>query len=354
MKNRKNIVGVLITDTHKKQNNLELVKSVFKQCRDFCLDNDVKNVFHLGDWFTERSKQSLECLLSTDECIKMFTDHGIKLYAIQGNHDKTDQTSELGYVSLYNSVGNKNFTLVEDHGIVELCGLSIHLLPYFKEHQYLQNLLGLIESDDSSGKKILLTHQSINGVRNNDGTLVNGDLSLDIFKQYNKVFVGHYHDEQKYNNIHYIGSAYQANFGESYEDKGFTVLYDDLTTKKINTKFPKYIHHKVEVSDIEYIEDINQMYSSDNNDFVRVTLIGQKDDIKNFDKSKLSINNIEVRTQHTDLELFTLKDNLSSVIFSKKDLMKRWVEYSTKHMKNKQLMMRGFNMIKNTKDVEFN
>lgn len=345
------LLGLMFTDTHVKEDNIPLNLSIFKQCVKYCVDNGIDRVFHLGDWFTDRSKQSLECLLMVDECISMFEKNEIHLYTIAGNHDKKDQSVHKSYLTIFKKRKSKFFHIADTTSYVEFTSdnLVVHMLPYFAEAEYLEHLLtimSVLNNYEDNIKHVLMTHQSINGVKNNDGSVVAGDLSRDLFKAFSKVYVGHYHDESHVTKrIHYIGSAYQANYGESIEDKGFTLLYNDLTTKKIQTNFPKYIHHKVNVEDTEQLEELAQSIQDMKKDNVRITLIGDKDKVQTFNKDKFESAGIEVKQDYSDLELSMGQIQHGSLVLSKKDMAKHWLDYCKLYVTDNNLRTKGLTKI---------
>jgi len=347
----RNLLGLMITDTHAKENNIPLVLSIFSQCVKYCLENDIDKVFHLGDWFTDRSKQSLECLLLIDDCISMFEKNGIHIYAIAGNHDKKDQSVHKSYLSIFEKRKSKYFHLFNNTGCIEIEeeDTCIHMLPYFSEAEYLEHLLTVIEDMSNYGddtKHILMTHHSINGVKNNDGSVVSGDLSRDLFKPFSKVFVGHYHDESHVTKrIHYIGSAYQANYGENIDDKGFTLLYSDDTTIKVHTEFPKYIHYKVNVEDTEQLDELSNSISELKKDNVRITLLGDKDKVQTFNKDKFELAGIEVKQDYSDLELSVGQIQKGSLVLTKKDMAKHWIDYCKLYITDNNLRTKGLTKI---------
>lgn len=350
MKNR-TVFGLMFTDTHAKESNTPLVRDIFQQCVDYCIDNNIDRAFHLGDWFTDRSKQSLECLLLVDECIALFEKNDIHLYTIAGNHDKKDQSVHKSYLSIFQKRKSKHFHLFDSTGVIEFPeeNVVVHMLPYFSESEYLQHLLTIIDSMsnyEDTVEHVLMTHHSINGVKNNDGSVVQGDLSRDLFKAFAKVYVGHYHDESKLNSIiHYIGSSHQANYGESIEDKGFTLLYDNLTTKKIQTKFPKYIHHKVNIEDTEQLEELASSISEMKEDNVRITLLGDKDKVQTFNKERFELAGIEVKQDYSDLELSVGQIHEGGLVLTKKDMAKHWLDYSKLYITDNNLRTKGLTKI---------
>ena len=71
----------------------------------------------------------------------------------------------------------------------------------------------------------MYAHEGVNGALKHSSE---NELSPDVFKAFDKVFVGHYHDRKTIEgtSIEYIGASRQHNFGED-EEKGYTVVYED-------------------------------------------------------------------------------------------------------------------------------
>ena len=83
-------------------------------------------------------------------------------------------------------------------------------------------------------KRILYLHEGINGALSQPSEK---ELPANIFDEFERVFVGHYHNRCVIpkTRIEYIGSSRQHNFGED-EEKGYTVLYSDGTHEFIQNR----------------------------------------------------------------------------------------------------------------------
>ena len=96
-------LAIFLTDTHKQKDNLDLVFSIFMQALDLADEVGCDNVIHGGDFFTDRIGQNLKNLLMLQKIISEFKKRGKMLFAIPGNHDKTNQDSEFSYLSIFKS-----------------------------------------------------------------------------------------------------------------------------------------------------------------------------------------------------------------------------------------------------------
>lgn len=329
-------VALLITDTHLSDNNIELVISIFKQAIEYCVKNNIQEIYHLGDWFTSRKAQSLDVLKATMDIIGDFMRNGITCSIIKGNHDAVQADTEDSYLDIFSIyeyflVCKREFTFK----IPQVENFYIHLLPYFKEDgSYIERLKNL---EIKPGINILLTHIAVTGVKNNDGSEVENNLGLDLFKQYDAVYVGHYHNQSDVGkNIKYIGSAYQANFGED-DKKGFNLLLEDGSLQFIQSEFPKYIKIKANVADKKHLLEIKQKHAH-SKDYVRVIVDGDESELKALNKEEFAAIGIDVKTEKGD------------AIIDIKSLMNTTVSFDTKGIKEGFEEFCQLNEIKNKEE----
>lgn len=321
----KKAIGVILTDTHLKKDNLDLVYDVFRQAIIQAKDLGINKVFHGGDFFTNRVGQNLATLILFLKILDLFENEEVELIGIPGNHDKTDQDSPESYLDVF--AGHSSFTLVRDSAVFKIDGVVVGLLPFFT-NSYKDRLEDLeIKASKLKAKhNILITHIAFNGVVNNDGTVVDDCIKRKNVKWWDKVLVGHYHDASKIGkNIHYIGSAYQSNFGEHITDKGFTVLYNDGSIEFEPSKFPKYLKINLEAGDD--IENEIEAYSG-TTDNVRFVFKGKKTDFQKIDQSKLSEAGIECQFIIDDINEEIVKAEAGDFTsFDKKSVVKLFLEY---------------------------
>lgn len=334
----KKIISLLITDTHLSIDNIDLIIDIFSQALSICKKKGIKRIIHSGDWFNNRQGQPDYLLAMKKSMIEMINDSNIVVNTIPGNHDKTNLDSFLSYLTVFDSEqfrvhDGENRKYRELHKSTGSTDVYMHFLPYFKSEKYLQQL-DIVKKDVVKGKKnVLFTHIGVNGVRNNDGSLVDGDIKTNLFSMFDKVFVGHYHDSSKLGkNIYYLGSGYQANYGERMDDKGFHILYDDLSTEFVPSKFPRYFKVKLDAGDKKNIKNSVELYSSHKyeKDFIRFVFSGNQTDIDNV-KSNLSIftnAGIEVKfesDEHNDAINSVANDEF--IEFNPKTIKREFLQY---------------------------
>jgi DNA repair exonuclease SbcCD nuclease subunit len=338
---------LLITDTHLKKDNYHIVLSIVKQAIKICLERKISKIYHLGDFFTSRNAQPLEVLLEAQSIFQLIQDAGLQLFIIPGNHDKTDLTSDNSYLDVFKE---KIFNLHSTPYFYQVEENVIHaFLPYYKENtEYkpkLEKLISDIKENYSKSIKVdLFTHIATNGVKNNDGSEVENDLDPNLFNFFRNVFTGHYHNRSTVGkNIYYMGSAYQANYGEDAE-KGFVILNSDGSFKYINSAFPKYIKVQINATDDKRVikAKIDEAKKEPGNN-VRFVVEGTKEECEAFDKSKFIEQGIDIKF---DKQVLRNQEVIQEVItFDRNNINKHFDEFCTASLiedntKGKQYLLR--------------
>lgn len=332
--NRKPI-ALILTDTHLKPDNTSLVEDIFNQAIDKCHELNINTILHGGDWFTSRTGQPLAVLKATQRILSKLEREQIKTFIIPGNHDKTDQDSEDSFLDVFNS---KSFEVIRDYDYIDIYeddkkeenDITVHLLPYFKESgTYLERLKKI---EPIVGRNILITHIAINGVLNNDGSKQTNAIPVSEFSKFDKVCVGHYHNQQQFENIHYIGSAYQSNYGED-DHKGFTILYNDGSIEFVQSNFPKFIKYEIDVSELTSEDILNlEKEKKNSNDNIRIKLKGDEAKVKSFDTSLLTQIGIDYELAHKSVSEPLSDEEVSDTItHNKESILKAFKAFCEKN-----------------------
>jgi DNA repair exonuclease SbcCD nuclease subunit len=292
---KKEIVGIFITDTHLKQQNHEENYQIYKNAVDLCKESGLKNIFHLGDIFDSRKNQSLSNLNFLKRVLdEIFLPNGITLIAIPGNHDKLSYESEESYLDIYEN--HPSFNLVSSPKILTFAKYSIALIPFFKETTVLEGIINkffaseeFMKAKESQKPLLAGCHFAINGVMNNDGSLIENPIVPELFADFKKVFCGHYHNSSKIaDNIFYIGASIQHTFGETSE-KGIVSLDENFETSVHAVVGKKeFISLVLDLdSDFSLSEILEEIKSDKSSNSYRVKVVGSIDNVKNFDVSEI-------------------------------------------------------------------
>lgn len=257
-------------NSHKKsidrlEDCIEVLDWVFKSA----IEKNVNNIIFLGDLFHDRQKIDVLTYHKTYEILeKHLLKNEINLYLLLGNHDlwhyeKTD-------VSSVNPFRNLPGVQVIDKPCVKKISddYLFAFLPF--THNPLEDLKQIEKEWKLECKKnkidpikILGGHIAVDGAVWNvkygtfsevaiehDGDMIK--IGSNVFSYWEKVFLGHYHAEQKLSNkVEYVGSPLQLNFGEAFQKKHI-VLYDfsNNEIEYIDNNFsPK--HYIISENDLE-------------------------------------------------------------------------------------------------------
>lgn len=245
--------AAILTDTHGDHNNRELQLSIYQQFFAICQQNGLTRAFHAGDFFIDRKGQGLDTLYLFTEVGRLAKAHGVTLYIIPGNHDKTDQTSHRSYLGIYNhshirvmDCRKPSNAYLDDADF----GIRYTFLPFFEETIYEQKLTALKRNLHPTYKNVLITHVGLDGVLNNRGEQEERSIPVGKFRGFDLVLIGHYHNLNRISKeVIYIASTHQANYGED-EAKGITLLTPLLKAVQVPLDTPKWL--KVRITNPDY------------------------------------------------------------------------------------------------------
>lgn len=336
MKDNRKPIGVFIKDTHLSQKSLKINQSIFKQAIDLCKKLKTP-LFHAGDVFTARASQPLEMLNAFRDILSNLEDNNIYMHIIAGNHDKVNQEDERSYISAFEK--HPNIKLYSKQETVDFGDIVIHFMPYFLENgSYSERLETLKPIKDKYN--ICLTHISVNGVKNNDGSEVENGIGKKAFDKFDLTMIAHYHDESWIGKkIWYYPGTYQANFGETTK-KGFIILYNDNTFEFIQSVFPQFIKVKLNITDQKAIKQAEkELKNSPHN--VRFVFEGEEAELKNVDKEKYSALGIDVifnKDSATPLNNEGLVERASSISFDRSNVQSAFETFcQTKHIEDNSI-----------------
>jgi DNA repair exonuclease SbcCD nuclease subunit len=323
-------IGVFLTDTHLSDDTIDLNISLFKQVDRLAQKHNVE-LFHLGDIFTARKAQSQVVLNTFGEILD---DLKSKINIIPGNHDKTSLSSNKSYLDSFKYYPKVN--LVREYSFIDVKETRVHLFPYFEESGFLEKLKNVNISKRLNN--IIGLHLSISGVKNNDASVVLNNINQDLFSNFDLVLIGHYHKRSELgDNMMYIGSAYQSNFGEDLQ-KGFLVLYDDLSFEFVQSEFPRYTTINIDLNTIltEELMDLHSIYQN-SKDFVRFIITGKEEKRKAFDKTKYELVGIKIVFKDETIEAEIEKASKGEFInFNKSNIVSQFESFCEKEELNYQ------------------
>lgn len=270
-----------------------------------------------GDILDSRVSQRQVIFETLGEILNEYDKNGHTIYCIPGNHDKTEYDKEVSFLTAFKY--HPSFNLIENFDTINIKGIDFTFIPFFTNEEWLKRY-ELVK--EKSG--YLISHIAISGSRNNNGTLVDSNLTPKLFKGFEKVFLGHYHNYQEINpNIYHLGSLLQNDFGED-EDKGVWMFDKDgnIELEKLNSK--KYTKKEINITNLsqKQVESVIMDFVKENpDDFKRIKLVGTKEELSSFKKEKFKNLGVDFKSESIDKENNTdeeeIKTLTSDEIFSK-------------------------------------
>ena len=281
---------LLLNDIHISKDNIPAFKVNWQEAIDICRKMDVKEIAIGGDLFFSRAAQTLDVLLAVHDALLTAAEHGIHVTIAEGNHDKVNQENERGYCHVFDQ--HSNVLVCDDYVSLPMGDDSrfvLHMMGYFPEDGSFCTRLERLKEEAIDPKRLnfLYIHEGINGAlaQPNDK-----ELPAKIFEEFDKVFVGHYHNRTiiPKTRIEYIGSSRQHNFGED-EEKGYTVIYTDGTHEFVknqaNTRY-RVIDVTAERAGLHLMDELREI-DADGRYKVKVRVHAPQAAMKSVDKAAL-------------------------------------------------------------------
>lgn len=282
---------------------LEALKWVFITAQD----QGVEDIVFAGDLFQDRQKIDVLTYHLTYKTLSQYCSKQLRLWLLLGNHDlwyhdKWDISSVLPFAAI------DGVTVIDKPCALEIAGEMVDFLPYTQQPiEHLKNLR-------KNQHRTLVAHLAVDGAQLNtlhnihsdvviehDGEMVK--VGTDVFKDWDKVWLGHYHGQQKVSdNAEYIGSTLQLTFGEAFQHK-HVVLYDLQTSKTDyirNTFSPQ--HFIIPESDIDKYDIEKNFIRLKVSNLGSADMIDLKKQLKELNPSSLELMPIDKKEAAQEIE----------------------------------------------------
>lgn len=299
--------ALLINDIHVSRDNIAEFRKNWSEALQLCKQNEIQYLIVGGDMWLSRNAQTLDVLMAVRWGILEATKR-YNLYVIiaNGNHDLVDKEAVFGYNHIFSDY--EGVEVIGEYTEVELSDTaSLYVMSYFPEDgSFIERLNSLQKkyAIDHHKKNVLYLHE---GIRGGLSAPSDDELPANIFKEFDSVLVGHYHNRKQIpgTQIEYIGSSRQHNFGED-EEKGYTILYTDGSTKFVKNE----VNRRYKVIEVD-VEDINDDFmvmladiQADSRYKVKVRVKCDSAQSSTINKQQLleaGANKIELVTEQTEL-----------------------------------------------------
>lgn len=183
----------------------------------------IREVVHFGDLVENVDIKFDDHTFIIEEFLDPLQKRGIVVHFVNGNHDARFENTNTRniYEKMLRAYTHKVWI---DPAEIHFFGLPILLVPWIcpdnRDRSY--------RAIEFSSAKIAFGHLGIHGFI--PGHTDKKAHDIKIFKDFDAVYMGHYHNRNDEENVHYIGAAHGLTFGDG-KDKGFSIF--DTETRKM-------------------------------------------------------------------------------------------------------------------------
>ena len=186
----------------------------------YLVDNNIKTVWMLGDFFENRKIISTTILNRAYLFLRELETRDINSYFLLGNHDVAFKNTNAVNSLVPTTSAFRNIKLINTFEVINFDGLDVGFISWISPEIREQAIQWLKTVD----AKIICGHFEINSFEIIKGVVCSKGLEPDLFERFDKVFSGHFHIRSTNGLIQYIGNPYQTNWGEYGFAKGFAVF----------------------------------------------------------------------------------------------------------------------------------
>jgi len=238
-------------------------------------EHGVEAVIHMGDAFDSRKSIDYQSL----EWAKRVVFEPLRKYDVHmiiGNHDcYYKNTNNVNSPSLLLQT-YPNVKTYSSPQTIKVGGLDIMMIPWICSENYDESLNKIKKTK----AKIAMGHLELQGFRVNRNLIMEEHgLDSDIFKNFTKVFSGHYHTRSDNGRIFYLGNPYEMYWTDVNDTRGFHIFdTETLTHTPINN--PYKLFYNIYYEDTPY-----QLFDATEyeNKIVKV-IVRKKSKPKDFEK----------------------------------------------------------------------
>jgi DNA repair exonuclease SbcCD nuclease subunit len=270
----------------------------------------ITTVIHMGDAFDSRKSIDYQSFEWAKKVVfEPLSKYDVHL--ITGNHDC--------YYKNTNNVNSPNLLLQSYPNVktysspteIKVDNLNVLLLPWICMENEEQSLKAI----KNTKSKIAMGHLELQGFNVNRSVVMEHGLEANIFKNFTKVFSGHYHTRSDNGTVFYLGNPYEMFWNDVNDPRGFTI-FDTETLEHTPIDNPYRLFYNIYYEDTPY-----QMFDASEyeNKIVKV-IVRKKSDTKQFEKfiDKLYSANV---SELKIVENFQIQESENFEAFDSEDTM---------------------------------
>ena len=278
----------------------------------------ITTVIDLGDTFDSRKSMDYNTFNRiTENYFKPLKNYTVHM--ILGNHctyykNTNDINSPELLLEQY-----KNITIYSKPDEITLGSKKFLMMPWINSG----NRSDSVEVMQNSTADIMCGHLECDGFEVTPGMKFDGGFKVSDFKNFKRVWSGHFHHRSKRGNVQYLGNPYQMYWNDYKDIRGFHI-YDTETDRLRFVENPFEIFEKVYYNDIE--SDYNQYSMSDYKDKFIKLIVEEKRDYQMFETLVDRLYNVGAHDVKI-VETLVDADNIEDADLETKDTMTLLNEY---------------------------
>ena len=278
----------------------------------------ITTILDLGDTFDNRKSMDYNTFNRIEaNYFRRLKDYTVHM--ILGNHctyykNTNDINSPELLLDKYN-----NITIYSTPKDIELGGKTFLMMPWINSG----NKEEAVKHINESKSEIMCGHLECDGFEVTPGMRHEGGFKVSDFKNFKRVWSGHFHMKSKHGNVQYLGNPYQMFWNDYKDTRGFHI-YDTKTDRLRFIKNPYEIFEKIFYDDAKY--DYNKSDVSDyKNKFIKI-IVEEKRDYQMFETLVDRLYNVGAHDVKI-VETLVDADNIEDADLETKDTMTLLNEY---------------------------
>ena len=235
----------------------------------------VRTIIDLGDTFDNRKSMDFNTFNRVNEnYFKRLKDY--EVHMILGNHcTYYKNTNRINSPELLLEQ-YRNIRIYSEPKEILLGGKVFLMMPWINQENKAE-CLRLIANSEAD---IMCGHLECDGFEVTPGMKFDGGFKVSDFKNFKRVWSGHFHHKSKHGNVQYLGNPYQMFWNDYKDTRGFHI-YDTESDKLKYIKNPFEIFEKIFYDDASV--DYNKQDVSDYKDkFIKI-IVEEKRDYQMFE-----------------------------------------------------------------------
>lgn len=278
----------------------------------------ISTIIDLGDTFDNRKSMDFNTFNRiTENYFKRLEDY--KVHMILGNHcTYYKNTNKINSPELLLEQ-YKNINIYASPEEITLGSKKFLLMPWINK----ENKEECLELIANSQADIMCGHLECDGFEVTPGMKFEGGFKVSDFKNFKRVWSGHFHHKSKHGNVQYLGNPYQMFWNDYKDTRGFHI-YDTESDKLRYIKNPYEIFEKIFYDDASV--DYNKQDVSNYKDKFIKLIVEEKRDYQMFETLVDRLYNVGVHDVKI-VETLVDTEDLDDVELNIKDTLTLLSEY---------------------------